>query len=217
MSVVYSSGGPFSGTGGAALPAGWSGVTGLNAITLTSNEASNIVGGAGGARWTTNAMPNDGIVQITVGSVVSTTTDEGVGPAARVATAAQTMYFGQTNTHETRLYKCVATTFTQLGSDGVACATGDTLAIVFTGTSISLKKNGTTIVGPVTDSSIASGQGGMYASATGAGSVSATSGFDSSGAGGAQATGTDGVAKASMTGINGVANASIAGIDGATF
>jgi hypothetical protein len=72
------------------------------------------------------------------------------------------MYFAQTNTHETRLYKVVGGSFTQLGTDAAACSSGQTLRITCNGTAISVSVNGSTVIGPVTDSGIASGRAGIW-------------------------------------------------------
>lgn len=142
------------------------GIAGGAAMQIVSNEASSTLGVTapyfsgslvGGGSW-----PNNQYAQITVGSAVDTTTDAGVGPMGRASTVQQTAYFGQTNTNETKVYKVVNGSYTQLGSNGAACATGDILKLICNGTSISATKNGTTIVGAVTDSAIASGSAGMW-------------------------------------------------------
>lgn len=150
------------------LGANWTTGTGVQPPRIVSNEAlgnaaanvcdANYTGAlVGGGAW-----PNDQYSQFTIGSVVDTTSDEGVGPACRMASGAQTQYFAQTNTVETKLYKVVAGTFTQLGVDGAACATGNVLRLECVGDQITVKKNGTTIIGPITDSAIASGNAGMW-------------------------------------------------------
>jgi hypothetical protein len=158
----------FTGTGDSALSANWTTITSLQGPVLSSNEARNISGSnAAGARFSGalvggGAWPDAQYSEVIIGGVVSTTSDEGVGPACRIATAAQTFYLGQGNTTQSRLYKDVATTFTQLGSDGASVASTNPLRMICNGTSISLTKSGSTIVGPVTDSSIASGQAGFW-------------------------------------------------------
>lgn len=108
--------------------------------------------------------PNDQWAQLTLGSVVESVTDNGLGPAVRMASGALTAYFAQCNTHEIKLYKAISSTFTQLGTDAAAAAAGDVIYIEAQGTSILVKKNGTTIIGPITDSGIASGKAGMWCS-----------------------------------------------------
>jgi hypothetical protein len=156
------------------LGANWTTTTSEDAPLISTNEARNSTGvlTGGGARYTGaltggGAWPNDQYAEVIIGSVVSTTTDEGVGGACRIASGAKTHYLVQGNTHETRIYKVVAGAFTQLGSDGPAVATGDKLRLICSGTSISATKNGTTIIGPVTDSDIASGDAGIWCTPNG--------------------------------------------------
>lgn len=170
---------PFTGTGDSALSANWTSLTGGGQFTapkLNGNEARNPVGNPGVAYYSGSLVgggswPNDQYVEVVVGSVVSNTSDEGVGPAARVNFAGTTptsLYFAQTNTSETKLYKwTTGGGYVQLGSNGAACAAGDLLRLIPNGTSISVTKNGTTIIGPVTDSTIASGSAGIWCSDVG--------------------------------------------------
>jgi hypothetical protein len=146
------------------LGGNWTTTTGIQAPQIVSNEAlagaSNSVGGArhtGYAGW-----PNNQYASILIGSVVATQSDEGAGPACRIASGANTQYFAQTNTTQTRLYKVVAGTYTQLGSDGAACVAGDELRLECVGTSISVKRQGSVIIGPVTDAAIAAGDAGLW-------------------------------------------------------
>ena len=148
------------------LGANWTTTTGESALAIVSNEVRGGSAAIFGGRYTAAAAPNDGYAEIVVGSVVCTTTDEGIGPAYRIAAGAQTHYLVQTNTNETRLYSVVGGGYTQLGSDGVACVTGDVLRLTCNGTSISVQRNGTTIIGPVTNSAIASGNAGIWAAAS---------------------------------------------------
>jgi hypothetical protein len=76
------------------------------------------------------------------------------------------MYLMQGNLTETTMYKAVAGSFTQLGSTAAASAVNDVLEIDAVGTTITGKKNGVTIIGPVTDSAIATGDWGMWATGT---------------------------------------------------
>lgn len=139
-------------------------------LKILSNEAANSTSASGCVEYWSGALvgggawPNNQYAEITVGSVVETSTDNGPGGAVRInpSGGGDTAYFSQTNTHETRLYRCVAGSIVQLGSDGVACTTGDTLRATASGTTISSSKNGSVIIGPVTDASIASGSAGIF-------------------------------------------------------
>lgn len=148
------------------LGANWATTTDSTALAIVSNEAVGNSAAVFGGRYTATAAPNDGYAEIVVGSVVCTTSDEGIGPAYRVASGALTKYLVQTNTNETRLYRVVGGGYAQLGSDGVSCVTGDVLRLTCNGTSISVQRNGTDIIGPVTNGDIASGDAGMWAAET---------------------------------------------------
>lgn len=163
----------FTRANNADLGTDWTAPSGTGAtLKVLTNEAANSTSATfcleywSGALVGGGAWPNDQYAQITVGTVVETSTDNGAGPAIRISTSADTFYISQTNTHETRVYKAVAGAFTQMGSDGAACAAGNTLRLTMTGTSISALKNGVTFIGPVTDAGIASGKAALWISGT---------------------------------------------------
>lgn len=112
----------------------------------------------------THTYNNDQTAQITL--VVKTdTNDVSLAGAVRMATGAETGYTGYLNatSYKAQLYKVSAGTFTQLGSDAAAAlVANDQLQTSAVGTSITLNKNGSAIVGPITDSAIASGVAGIY-------------------------------------------------------
>lgn len=149
-----------------AIGAAWTALTGWSSASIVSN-AINSPGAAltPVAMWNnTTAWPNDQYAKLTVLATVETISDNGVGPAVRMSNAADTMYFIQGNTVETKLYKVVAGTFTQLGADGPAIAAGNTLELRAIGTAITAYKNGVAIIGPITDAAIASGRAGFWMS-----------------------------------------------------
>ena len=159
-----------------ALGANWGSLTGVGAPDIESNQARMPAStGFGGAltevgTWTSITGQYS---EITVGSVVCSVTDEGVGAIIRAPFSGNLNgYISQSNAVETRLYKVVNGTFTQLGSNGPAVTTGDVIRITGSGTTISVAKNGTTIIS-VTDSSVASGTPGIWTTdAGGRGSIS---------------------------------------------
>jgi hypothetical protein len=158
------------------LGGNWTDSTAFGAarISVASNEASAASGSnavstytgalVGGGTW-----PADQYAEVVIGSTVSTVSDEGLGPQVRGHGTTADCYLCQSNTHETRVYICQSngSSFAQLGSDGAAVATGDVIRVQAIGTSISASKNGTTIIGPVTDSNISSGTPGLWASSSG--------------------------------------------------
>jgi hypothetical protein len=161
---------PFTGTSDAALSGNWTGFSGgapaFISLTLNGNEARNNGANVGAAYYSGITWPNDQYAEVVVGSVVSTATDEGLGPAVRMNAPAgnpTSFYFAQTNTTETKLYRWNNSTgFTQLGSDGAPCTTGDLLRITANGTSLTVTKNGATICGPATDATNGSGSAGIW-------------------------------------------------------
>lgn len=104
-------------------------------------------------RFTTTAPPSsDYYSEVKLTTVLSNTTDEGVGPAVRVASGAGagTAYIAQCNSIETRLYQIANGVFLQVGTDGVACALGDVVRLEVSGigatVSLVVKRNGTAII-----------------------------------------------------------------------
>lgn len=152
------------------LGANWTTRTGESAMAVVSNQATptdssnNCSAYYSGALIGGGAWPADQYAESTLGATLETATDNGGGATVRCATAANTAYFCQSNSVETRIYKAVAGAYTQLGSDGAAGAVGSLIRLTASGTSITCAKNGSAVVGPVTDSSIASGNAGIRGS-----------------------------------------------------
>lgn len=111
----------------------------------------------------TVTWPADVYVEVICGTI-ETTSDEGIGPAI-IVDAQGDGYFVQTNTTETRCYSRTigGTTFAQVGADAAACSVGDTLRLERSGTTITVKKNGSTIIGPTTNSVHSGGSAGLWA------------------------------------------------------
>lgn len=154
------------------LGSNWTVSTGSSSnFEIATNQASNAGGGNTLDSFTNVAAPNDQSSQITLKALTSTT-DSGPGPAVRIATGAMTAYFAQCNTTEIKLYKVVANSFSQLGSDAAAAAVNDIIYIEATGSAtvhIVVKKNGSAIITQDDSASdrITSGNWGMWVSAGG--------------------------------------------------
>lgn len=154
----------FTGTGSLGanwtdIDAGWARVTDVASVTFGGGSS------VFSARYTGVSFPNDQWAQIQVGTGAGTT-DEGVGPIVR-ATSGGDVYLLQGNTTETRIYKRISGTFTQLGTDGPAVGTGDLLYLEIQGTNLVANKNGSNICGsPISDTDIAAGSAGIWGSAT---------------------------------------------------
>ncbi len=151
----------FNRANSASLGANWANVTGLNQADLQSNAAANSNANNIGARYTAVAAPADQYSKVTC-TVLNSSTSTGVGAAVRMASGAVTLYLIQGNTTETTMFKGVGGSFTQLGSTAAASAVNDILEISAVGTTITGKKNGAVIIGPVTDAAIASGDYGLW-------------------------------------------------------
>lgn len=113
-------------------------------------------------------LPNDQYALCIVGSSIDPVTDNGVGPTVRESTSTDTRYLVQGNANESKIYKAVSGTFTQLGINGPAVVNGDILKIIAQGTTITAQRNGVNICNsPLTDASIASGRAGIWGSSSG--------------------------------------------------
>lgn len=150
---------------------------GTNWRTIFSTHAPEVVSNAlrpdlssseCGALWDDGIVvwPNDQSSQLVVSPLgPATTTDTGGGPACRISGMIdKTGYVVSANTVETRIYKYVSGTKTQVGSDGVGgLAAGDVIALRCVGNSLTVTKNTVTIIS-ATDSDIASGSAGFLIS-----------------------------------------------------
>src|SRR5215469_9753045 len=149
------------------IGANWGSVTGCADFTVDTNACLIIATqGITVDRYTATAASADQFSRCTL-TQLNSITDEGIGPAVRIASGAKTLYLAQCNSHEIMLYKGVAGTFTQLGSDAAAGAVNDVIEISVVGIFITVKKNNVVIIGPISDTAIASGDWGLYGINTG--------------------------------------------------
>lgn len=149
----------FNRANAANLGANWT-VPGIdNPIPISSNVCTQATF-PGIEYYSAATWPNDQWAQMTIVSP-SSTSDAGMGPAVRV-TSGGDLYFAQATTSEVRLYKRITNGYTQLGTDGAGISAGDVVYIEAQGTSLLVKVNGATVVGPVTDSALASGNAGIW-------------------------------------------------------
>lgn len=135
------------------------------ALPIVSNQVTRPGVGAASELYNAVTPPADQWAQIVIKALCDTS-DEGMGPCVRMN--GTNLYFVQTNAVETRIYKRISGTYTQLGADGVACAVNDVLYLEVQGNALIAKKNGTAII-TTTDpaSAIASGSAGLWATAAG--------------------------------------------------
>lgn len=134
-----------------------------NGLNVVSNECKDTGADIAIERYTGIAWPNDQYAQLTL-KTLATTSDEGIGPAVRM-TQNVSLYFAQCNSGEIRLYKYInGSSFSQLGIFTGTISVGDVIRLEVQGTSLTVKRNGATVIGPVTDASLASGDAGIWSS-----------------------------------------------------
>jgi hypothetical protein len=130
-------------------------------FTVSSGKVyGSAVGVSFAYRSDISAPTNDQWAEEVVTMTVVTGTQNS-GPAVRVASGAATAYCLQMGTNTLILAKCIAGVFTQLGTASAA-VTGDAVRITAVGTAISVFKNGLLVIGPITNSDIASGNVGIF-------------------------------------------------------
>jgi hypothetical protein len=149
-----------------ALGANWSSVGSYDTYVVSSNTTHTSAGSALKIAYNSSVTwPNNQYAKCTVVAPIETASDCGGGPMVRIpAGSLFTGYFIQGNTVETRLYAVVNQGFTQLGSDAGPVVNGDILEIRAVGSQITALKNGVIIIGPITDTSIAAGNAGLFGS-----------------------------------------------------
>lgn len=144
------------------LGTNWSVVTGQGSFDIVSDTAAAHDHTVDSVEFY-NAIPwsNDHYSEVTVG-LVRSTDGAGVGPVTRASASANTFYrayaTGAGNIH---LSRRVAGTGASIATVAGSVSTGDKLRLVVAGTSLYVYKNGALVIGPVTDTNIASGNAGM--------------------------------------------------------
>jgi hypothetical protein len=130
------------------LGANWTDLAGETGWSIVSSEAKVTSAGSVtmASRWTAVSFPNNQWAQVAVGSTLETTSDQGVGPMVRAQSGGDRILM-QGNSVQTRVYKKVSGTFTQLGTDGPAVTNGDVLYLEIQGTTVVAKLNGTSVCG----------------------------------------------------------------------
>jgi len=163
----------------AALPAtdAFTGTTG-NALTTysaswtlnngdfdiqTNQVHTNVASTNSLAHWNADAFADNQYAQLKLTAGVASVY---IGPAVRVAASAHTGYFCRAANNGASsnilMYKVVAGSHTQLGTTyAFTWVDNKILYIEASGTSITCKLDGVSVVGPITDGDIASGSGGI--------------------------------------------------------
>jgi hypothetical protein len=172
---------------GPALGSNWTTLTGCNAPTIGGSTSAT--GDDAGARWSANTFADNQWAEFTYPGPGDQAADPGElvagkmgGAIVRASSSAKTFYWacfgefddgGGYSGRQLRLYKCVAGTFTQLGSTfSIGIGATGVCRLKASGTTISLETASThggtyTSRVSVTDSAIASGSAGIYGGSVG--------------------------------------------------
>jgi hypothetical protein len=146
------------------LGANWTTITGMTAPAIVSNA---VVGDADpeGAYYNAVTPPADQWAQVTVTTPLTNHagSGDGVGPAIRIQTGAQSQYNMQAQTPDCQVYVANAGSYQQIGSTGTGFVAGDVAYLEIQGTTVVSKKNGSTSGMPTgTDATYASGRFGFF-------------------------------------------------------
>lgn len=157
----------FTGTSGTSLPTysgSWTVNNGAFAIR-SNNVGGSSAGNECGARWNADTFNNDQYSQATLIGVPSTAA--AIGPACRVATGGAATYYGVyydggASPSRGFLFKMVAGTWTQIGTNISGVALNSVIKIDASSTTITAYDDGVSVKSG-TDSAIASGSAGLTA------------------------------------------------------
>lgn len=116
------------------------------------------------AKWSGGAVANDQFSQITV--VAVNATDYGQSVIARFVDGDNFYEFVALNSSLVRLRKWVAGVSATIDTQTLTVVNGDVMRIEVSGSSITCKINGSTVIGPITDTSFSSGGIGFESSNT---------------------------------------------------
>lgn len=142
--------------------ASWSNNVGSAVVLGATDDVRGVNAGTNEnlVRWNADVFSNDQYSQVSLSQAPQ---GQDSGPAARCAgSAVNTAYTVILTSGLSELYRVVSSGFTQIASSATIPVINDVIRIECSGTSISVKKNGSAFLGPVTDSSITSGSGGMW-------------------------------------------------------
>ena len=137
-------------------------------VINTNACAANGSGVDFASHWSSDAFDADQYAQATVAAISTAQ----IGVAVRCASGNTVTYYGlyAANGAGSQLFKNVAASWTQIGSDADTFAANDVMRLEGSGTTLTGKKNGSNIsIGARTDTSIASGYAGVcqYDASTG--------------------------------------------------
>jgi hypothetical protein len=111
--------------------------------------------------WTGISWPNDQYSEITIGGIGASAN---IAPLVRGSASVQSYYFAAViglGSTDIVLEKFVAGTPTLIAFTPATVNSGDVIRLEVQGTSLTVKQNGVVVLGPVTDSDVASGSAGI--------------------------------------------------------
>jgi hypothetical protein len=133
----------------------------INWWTIASNViVPNASGGDAVSFWNADSFPDDQWSQADV-TVAGTTAEVGVGPACRVQSGANNLYWAVSQQSATYVAKFVGGTYTLISSITHAWTNGHTLRFEAEGSTLRVFDNGTQYDAGISDGSIGSGSAGV--------------------------------------------------------
>jgi len=153
------------------LGANWTTHCGATTWQIVTNAASPDIDAASGPcaeHYNATTFTGNHESQATYSTAVN---NKQIGPAARIQSGANTFYACEGDDNNGYyMVEVTAGTSATLASTATVLTVTDVLLISVDGSSITCKKNGATVLGPITDTSITGGQPGVAISNTGIGS-----------------------------------------------
>lgn len=155
----------FNRADGTSLGANWTVQVARDSPAIGTNEATVAASPLtpAWAYYSGTSFPADQWAEGVIGSRVHPGADEGAGPSVRMtSTGSAYGYFVQGGATDTRLYLYNGVNgYTQLGTTAGSVGSGDTLRLEIVGTSLTVKKNGSTYI-TATDSTLSTGAAGLW-------------------------------------------------------
>jgi hypothetical protein len=139
----------------------WTTSSGGKIQIYQQQAAPGLAGDWSFATYNAASFPNDQGVEITVTAIPANYPV--MGALARFDVSTKTGYSFYFGYGDIFLYRWLSGAATQIGNAAAAAQVNDVLRLLCQGTQISVTRNGATIIGPVTDATIASGLPGIYA------------------------------------------------------
>jgi hypothetical protein len=132
-----------------------------NSFQIFSHQvAPNGYNGHCYATWKTRAFTPDQTVRLLLTALSPPAAS--LAPAVRLTPATKTGYVLHVWGTTLQLFRVIADSYTLLGTAPAPIATGRIYTLTIQGTTLTVKENATTIIGPLDDDAIATGQPGLH-------------------------------------------------------